>query len=153
MSKKGKIIGLVVGIIVAGVIATGVTVVVIKYKKLAPIWKVLEKFTDKNPLILDYIQKDPIKASDTKATDALRSDLVKQDKTKTITKDIAKKITFGHEEIRVGETNSVSATYSRKKISISVKEKEKKPGFFSHESQEFFDVFLTQSLIRPRYCY
>ena len=155
MSKTGKIIGLVVGIIVAGAIATGVTVVVIKFKQYAPIWKALEKFNDKNPLKLKYI-KDKIQADEGDAKRALRLALVDQDKTNKITNDIAANITFGDQQIVAGKTSTVTAIYKRKKITISVKEDEKPSlltSIFFHVNQEYLDTFLTQSLIQPRYCY
>ena len=90
-------------------------------KKQDPVVQALQQFTTDKPLRLDYI-KDEIKASDPNATKALRSALVEQDKTKTITTDIATKITFGNEEIKVDQTVPVSATYQGEKVSIGVHE-------------------------------
>ena len=114
-----------------------------------PIWDALRQFTDKKPVLLDYIQPDPIKASDTKATDALRSDLVKQDKTKTITPDIAVKITFGDDEIKVDQTVKVIATYERETVPIWVRERDNKKDVLDFLKKKFAETNPVSFVVWP----
>ena len=126
---KNLLSALCSGVIGIGPIGTGIVLVGGFAAKSQPghdkVCTALKQFTNDNPLQLKKYIADYIKASDTKATDALRSALVKYDTTKVITKDIAGNITFGGEEIKVGQTVTVSANYEKAKVSIWVHEESK----------------------------